>query len=208
MTYLQKKRVLDLTVAIGLAILFIPFWVIVPVLIVLDSGFPIFFKHKRIGKDSQEFMIYKFRSMIPNAQKVLSEKYPHLLEQFKAGDWKIEAKKDPRITNLGRLLRAFTIDEFPQLVNVIRGEMSMVGPRAYVKQELEEQTNKYPQTKKYLKNILAVKPGITGVWQTNGRNEIPFTQRAKIDAGYAGNQSIWHDIKILLKTPKAMLSKW
>lgn len=146
--------------------------------------------------------------MIPDAQKILKEKYPHLLEQFKAEDWKIEAKKDPRITNLGRLLRAFTIDEFPQLFNVIKGEMSMVGPRAYVKEELEEQTNKYPQTKKYIKNILAVKPGITGIWQTSGRNEIPFTQRAKIDSTYANNDSIWEDIKILFKTPKAMISKW
>ncbi len=208
MTYLQKKRILDLIVAFSLVIVFLPFWIVVPILIYLESGSPIIFKHKRVGKNKQEFLIYKFRSMIPDAQKILKEKYPHLLEQFKAEDWKIEAKKDPRITNLGRLLRAFTIDEFPQLFNVIKGEMSMVGPRAYVKEELEEQTNKYPQTKKYIKNILAVKPGITGIWQTSGRNEIPFTQRAKIDSTYANNDSIWEDIKILFKTPKAMISKW
>jgi len=208
MTYLQKKRILDLIVAFSLVIAFLPFWIVVPILIYLESGSPIIFKHKRVGKNKQEFLIYKFRSMIPDAQKILKEKYPHLLEQFKAEDWKIEAKKDPRITNLGRLLRAFTIDEFPQLFNVIKGEMSMVGPRAYVKEELEEQTNKYPQTKKYIKNILAVKPGITGIWQTSGRNEIPFTQRAKIDSTYANNDSIWEDIKILFKTPKAMISKW
>ncbi|KUK79358.1 MAG: Putative Uncharacterized sugar transferase [Microgenomates bacterium 39_7] len=208
MTYQQQKRVLDLIVAISLIILFTPFWILIPILICLDTGGPIIFKHRRVGKGGEEFMILKFRSMIPNAQRVLELKYPELYKKFKAGDWKIEAKSDPRITKLGRLMRAFTIDEFPQLFNVLKGEMSMVGPRAYVRQELDEQMEKFPETKKYLSNILAVKPGITGVWQTSGRNEIPFTQRAKIDANYANEKNILNDIKILLKTPKAMLSKW
>jgi lipopolysaccharide/colanic/teichoic acid biosynthesis glycosyltransferase len=208
MTYEQQKRILDLVVASCLLILFIPFWIIVPILIFLDSGFPIIFKHQRVGKNGKPFMILKFRSMVPNAQILLREKYPHLLEKFKAGDWKMEAKEDPRITPLGRLMRTFTIDEFPQIFNVLKGEMSMVGPRAYVQEELDEQTQKYPHTKKYVDDILSVKPGITGVWQTSGRNEIPFDQRAKMDAEYARNQSIWQDIKILLKTPRAMLSKW
>jgi len=208
MTYNQQKRVLDLIVAITLIIVFLPFWIVVPILIYLDSGKPIIFKHRRVGKNGKEFMIFKFRSMVPNAQDLLTKKYPQLLKQFKEGDWKIEAKRDPRITKLGRLMRTFTIDEFPQLFNVIRGEMSMVGPRAYVEQELKEQMDKHPETKKYLKNILAVKPGITGIWQTSGRNEIPFTQRAKIDSHYATDNCLWHDLKILLKTPHAMLSKW
>lgn len=208
MTYQQQKRALDLIVSVGLIILFTPFWIIIPILIYLDTGGPVIFKHTRVGKDGEEFMIFKFRSMIPNAQRALELKYPELYKKFKAGDWKIEAKNDPRITKLGRLMRAFTIDEFPQLFNVLKGEMSMVGPRAYVKQELKEQMDKFPETKKYLNNILAVKPGITGVWQTSGRNEIPFTKRAKIDANYANDHCIWHDIKILLMTPKAMLSKW
>jgi exopolysaccharide production protein ExoY len=208
MTYDQQKRVLDIIVASGLLIIFTPFWIVIPILVFLNSGGPIIFKHKRVGKNGKPFMIYKFRSMVPNAQKMLKEKYPHLLEKFKAGDWKIEAKKDPRITKLGRFMRAFTIDEFPQIFNVLKGEMSMVGPRAYVQEELDEQMEKYPETKKYLKDILAVKPGITGIWQTSGRNEIPFTQRAQIDSQYAHRQSIWQDIVIMLRTPKAMLSKW
>ncbi len=208
MTFQQQKRILDVIVASILLVLFLPFWIIVPILIYLDSGLPIIFKHKRVGKDGQEFIIYKFRSMVPNAQELLTKKYPHLLKQFKAGDWKIEAKRDPRITPLGLILRRFTIDEFPQIFNVLKGEMSMVGPRAYVKQELKEQMRKYPNTQQHLDAILAVKPGITGIWQTEGRNEIPFTKRAKIDAQYIENQSIWLDIKILLKTPQAMLSKW
>ena len=208
MTYDQQKRILDIIVAFGLLVIFFPFWIVIPILIFLNSGTPIIFRHRRVGKNGNPFMIYKFRSMVPNAQKMLQEKYPHLLEKFKAGDWKIEAKKDPRITKLGRFMRAFTIDEFPQIFNVIRGEMSMVGPRAYVQEELDEQMEKYPETKKYLKDILAVKPGITGIWQTSGRNEIPFTQRAQIDGQYAHRQSIWQDIVIMFKTPKAMLSKW
>jgi len=208
MTYDQQKRVLDIIVAFGLLVIFFPFWIVIPILIFLNSGTPIIFRHRRVGKNGNPFMIYKFRSMVPNAQKMLQEKYPHLLKKFKAGDWKIEAKKDPRITKLGRFMRAFTIDEFPQIFNVLRGEMSMVGPRAYVQEELDEQMEKYPETKKYLKDILAVKPGITGIWQTSGRNEIPFTQRAQIDGQYAHRQSIWQDIVIMFKTPKAMLSKW
>ncbi|HQM15748.1 MAG TPA: sugar transferase [Candidatus Woesebacteria bacterium] len=208
MTYQHQKRCLDIIVASTLIVLFLPFWIIVPLLIYLDTGTPAIFKHKRVGKGGREFYILKFRSMIPNAQRVLEVRYPELYKRFKAGDWKVQAKDDPRITKLGRILRAFTIDEFPQLFNVLKGEMSMVGPRAYVKEELDEQMTKYPKTRRFLKNILAVKPGLTGIWQTSGRNEIPFVQRAEIDAQYAHDHSIWKDIVILCKTPKAMISKW
>jgi len=186
--------------------MFLPVWIIVPILIYLDSGFPIFFKHKRVGIGGNDFYIYKFRSMIPNADEILHKKNKKLLKKFKAGDWKIE--NDPRITKLGKVLRSLTIDEFPQLLNVITGDMSMVGPRAYVKKELDEQTEKYPETKEFKSLILSVKPGITGPWQTSGRNEVPFTVRAKMDAEYAQRQSIIEDIGILFKTPKAMISKW
>lgn len=208
MTYESKKRILDLTVALVLSIVFLPFWVVVPILIVLDSGFPIFFSHRRVGKGGKEFNLYKFRSMVQNADEILHNKNHKLLDEFKKNDWKIAAKDDPRITHLGRFLRAFTIDEFPQIFNVFRGEMSIVGPRAYVKKELQEQTIKYPETKKYINDILSVKPGITGPWQTSGRNEIPFKKRALIDSNYAKNRSILEDLIILAKTPKAMISKW
>jgi lipopolysaccharide/colanic/teichoic acid biosynthesis glycosyltransferase len=208
MNYEFKKRVLDLLVATILLIAFLPFWVIVPLLILIDSGRPIFFSHRRVGKGGQEFDLFKFRSMVQNADEILHRKNHELLDKFKNNDWKIAAKDDPRITRLGRFLRAFTIDEFPQLFNVFRGEMSIVGPRAYVKKELKEQTNKYPETKKYVQDILSVKPGITGPWQTGGRNEIPFKTRALIDSNYAKNRSIRQDLAILIKTPKAMLSKW
>ena len=206
MHYDQQKRILDITVALILMIMFLPVWVLVPLMVYLDSGTPILFKHKRIGQKGKEFELFKFRSMIQNADDILHKHNKGLLKKFKQGDWKIE--NDPRITKLGKALRSLTIDEFPQLYNVIRGEMSMVGPRAYVKKELDEQTEKYPETKKYKDLILSVKPGITGPWQTSGRNEVPFNIRAKMDAEYAKNKSIMTDIKILVKTPQAMISKW
>ena len=208
MTYEQQKRLLDLVVATLLIIAFLPFLIIIPILIIFDSGLPILFQHQRIGKGGREFQINKFRSMVPGAHELLHKRNKRLLRKFKDGDWKIAAKEDPRITRLGRLLRALTIDEFPQLFNVLRGEMSMVGPRAYMRSELKEQTKKYPETRQYIKKILSIKPGITGPWQTSGRNEIPFAKRAKMDAEYASNLALWKDIQILLKTPKAMISKW
>lgn len=208
MTYDQQKRILDLVVACALIIAFLPFWLIIPLLIFFDSGWPVIFTHKRVGKGGIDFQLFKFRSMVLNADEILHQKNHRLLKKFKQGDWKIAAKDDPRITPLGRFLRAFTIDEFPQLFNVIKGQMSMVGPRAYVRKELEEQSKKYPETREYIPHILSVKPGITGPWQTSGRNEIPFDKRAKMDAEYAMKQNIKNDLMILLNTPKAMISKW
>lgn len=199
------KRGIDIVVSSGLLILFFPFWIIIPILIKLDSPGPIFYRHRRIGKDKQPFHMYKFRTMRADADTYLQNN-PSLLKKFKQGDWKLE--NDPRITKLGRILRTVTIDEFPQLVNVLRGEMSMVGPRAYVAQELKEQPKKYPHTKPLIKEILSIKPGITGPWQTSGRNEIPFDKRASLDAQYARSRSITKDLIIILKTPQAMLSKW
>jgi lipopolysaccharide/colanic/teichoic acid biosynthesis glycosyltransferase len=205
-TYAEQKRMLDLVIALGLAVLFFPIWIIIPILIMLDSPGPIIFTHKRVGKNGRPIYLYKFRSMVKDADEILHKQDSKLLEEFKSGDWKL--KNDPRITSLGKILRSLTIDEFPQLLNVIKGEMSMVGPRAYVAKELEEQQEKYPETKNYIKEILSVKPGITGPWQTSGRNEVPFNVRAKMDADYARQRSIWRDILILMKTPRAMLSKW
>lgn len=205
-SYQLQKRILDLAVASVLSLVFLPIWVIVPFLIYLDSGWPIIFRHKRVGKDDKEFYLYKFRSMVPNADEILHKKNKELLKEFKKGDWKLE--NDPRITRLGKVLRSLTIDEFPQLYNVFKGEMSMVGPRAYLKKELEEQARRYPETRKYINQITTVKPGITGPWQTSGRNEVPFKTRAKMDANYARKKSVWYDLLILARTPKAMISKW
>lgn len=205
-SYAEQKRVLDLVVACALVFLFFPVWIMIPILIILDSPGPVIFTHRRVGKNGRSIFLYKFRSMVADADEILHRQDSKLLEEFKKGDWKL--RNDPRITRLGKILRSLTIDEFPQLFNVIKGEMSMVGPRAYVARELEEQQQKYPETRGLIKDILSVKPGITGPWQTSGRNEVPFNVRAQMDAQYARQRNIWHDIVLLTRTPKAMLSKW
>jgi lipopolysaccharide/colanic/teichoic acid biosynthesis glycosyltransferase len=144
--------------------------------------------------------------MVDHAHQYLHEKNPDLLKKFKDNDWKLE--HDPRITRVGRVIRSITIDEFPQLVNVLKGDMSIVGPRAYMREEVNEQVKKYPETKKNIEAIYSIKPGITGPWQVSGRNELPFTKRTDLDAQYANHQSLLNDLVIILKTPKAMFSKW
>ncbi len=207
-SYDHTKRVLDIIVATILAVLFLPVWLTVPVLIVLSSPGPIVYRHKRIGKNGKPFYMYKFRSMVINADEILHKHNKKLLEKFKKMDWKLEAKDDPRITPLGRILRALTIDEFPQLYNVLRGDMSMVGPRAYLEKELREQVKKYPGTGELMKVVLSAKPGLTGLWQVSGRNEITFDKRVGLDAQYVETRSLLNDLKILWKTPLAMISKW
>ncbi len=201
------KRGLDIFSAVVLAIVFSPFFILMPVLIILTSPGPIFYKQKRVGKGGQEFLIYKFRSMVVDADAMIASN-KQLLEKFKKSDWKLDMKEDPRITSIGRVMRALTIDEFPQLLNILRGEMSLVGPRAYRRQEIEEQLARYPKARPLMKQVLRVKPGITGPWQTSGRNEVPFMQRVKLDAAYAKNHSLVRDLEIVIKTPLAMISKW
>jgi len=137
--YDASKRVIDIILAIILAIIFLPVWLMIPILIKLDSPGPIFYRHRRVGKGGKEFWLYKFRTMVVNADEILHKQSPTLLKKFKAGDWKL--RDDPRITKLGRLIRNLTIDEFPQLWNVLKGEMSIIGPRAYIRQELREFIN-------------------------------------------------------------------
>ncbi len=204
--YQVIKRIIDIISSLILAFIFCPVWIFAPIIIWLDSGWPIIYRHKRVGQFGRQFWLYKFRTMIKNADEVLYKKDKHLLKKFKAGDWKLA--DDPRVTKLGRMLRNLTIDEFPQLFNVLKGDMSLVGPRAYIKKELIDQTQKYPQTKQLIDTILSVKPGITGPWQTSGRNIISFDKRARMDFNYARHLNFWWDLIIILKTPKAMLSKW
>ena len=153
--------------------------------------------------------MYKFRSMYTgDNDKRLRENYPELWKKYKEIGWKLPMSEDPRITPIGKIIRASSIDEFPQLVNVLKGEMSLVGPRAYREEELQEYEKKYPNTKKYIDDIRSVKPGITGLWQTSGRNELNFEQRAKLDSKYIRNQSIRQELLIILKTPMSMISRW
>jgi lipopolysaccharide/colanic/teichoic acid biosynthesis glycosyltransferase len=203
------KRLLDIFGSLFLLLLFSPIFLVTIVLIKFTSQGPIFFSQLRVGQNSLPFKMFKFRSMyIGDNDKRLREEYPELWKKYKDAGWKLPMNEDPRITPIGKFIRRFTIDEFPQLVNVLRGEMSLVGPRAYREEELQEYEARYPQTAPHINDIRSVKPGITGLWQTSGRNELPFEERAKLDSYYVRHRSWRQEVIILLKTPLAMLSRW
>lgn len=202
------KRSIDITSSLILIVIFSPIFVITAIIIKLTSPGPVFFKQERVGKNSL-FYMYKFRSMrCGDNDKFLKENYPTLWEKYKKNDWKLSADEDPRITPIGKFIRATSIDEMPQFLNVLQGNMSLVGPRAYRDEELKEYSEKYPQTQKYIKDIRSIKPGITGPWQVSGRNDLSFEKRAKLDSDYAKNRSILNEFIIILKTPLAMFSRW
>jgi len=207
MSYEAAKRFLDITMALLLIIFFSPILIIVPILIKLDSPGPVFVERSdRVGKNKKLFYMYKFRSMIANARELLEKdpKFRRLYEEYKKNSYKL--REDPRITRVGRVLRRFSIDELPQVFNVLKGEMSIVGPRAYYPDELDIQQKVYPESRPHVTELLKIKPGITGFWQVTGRSEINFDKRVKMDAEYARKKSIIQDIIILLKTPLVMIS--
>lgn len=201
------KRLIDVVFSSIFLIFFFPIIVIITILIKLDSHGPILADTpERVGKNGTLFKMYKFRSMIENAHEILREnpKFAKLFNDYKKGSYKL--KDDPRITAVGHFIRKHSLDEVPQLLNVLKGEMSLVGPRAYYPDELREQQKKYPGTKDSVKVVLSVKPGITGFWQVSGRSEINFDKRIEMDADYVKRRSVIYDIWIIIKTPWAMVS--
>jgi lipopolysaccharide/colanic/teichoic acid biosynthesis glycosyltransferase len=207
MFYDIAKRILDVILTLILIVFFLPIWLAVPILIKLDSPGPVFADTpKRVGRKGKLFEMYKFRSMVKNAHRLLRNDpgFKKLYKKYKKNSYKL--KYDPRVTRVGRFLRRFSLDEAPQFVNVLKGEMSLVGPRAYYPDELEKQQKKYPQTKKYVKILLQTRPGITGYWQVAGRSEINFDKRVKMDADYVRQRSIWYDLWIIARTPLAMMT--
>ncbi len=201
------KRFTDIVFSVILLIFFTPINIIVAIAIKLDSPGPILADTpERVGKNGKLFKMYKFRSMVQNAHLLLTEdpEFAKLYEQYKKGSYKL--KNDPRITRVGRFIRKHSLDEVPQLFNVIKGDMSLVGPRAYYPDELREQQKKYPATKDAVKIVLSVKPGITGYWQVSGRSEINFDKRIEMDADYVRKRSILYDLSIIARTPWAMIT--
>src|SRR3990170_385503 len=192
MLYNVFKRLADIFGSIVGLIFLAPLLLLVALAIKLDSLGPVMADTPmRAGKDGKLFKIYKFRSMVQNAHEIL-EKNPKLLEEYKRNSYKIF--NDPRVTRVGRFIRKFSIDEFPQFFNIIKGEMSLVGPRAYYPYELEEQQKKHPQTSQFVDVIFHSKPGLTGVWQISGRSAINFDKRVEIDAKYVKTRNIFYDI--------------
>ena len=205
------KRVIDIFASIVLIIIFSPIMLATAVIIKLSSKGPILVESgnthmRRLGKNAKVFRLFKFRSMFVNADDSLKNdpKYKKLYKEYKESSFKLH--KDPRVTKVGKFIRKYSIDEMPQLFNVLAGDMSLVGPRPYHADELEEQQIKYPGTDKFVKEMHRVKPGITGYWQVEGRSSVNFDKRIEMDAYYARKKSILFDILILLKTPWAMIS--
>ncbi len=207
MMYDFFKRFIDIVGSIVLCAIFFPIAVVTALAIFTDSPGPIFADTpKRVGKNGKLFKLYKFRSMIVNAHLMLRRdpKLRHLFHQYKQNSYKLV--NDPRITRVGHFIRKHSIDEIPQLLNVLTGDMSLVGPRPYYADELEEQQKKYPHTRELVSIVLSAKPGITGFWQVSGRSEVNFDKRIQMDADYVLKRSLLFDIVIILKSPWAMIS--
>lgn len=207
MFYTATKRIIDLVGAIILGFLFLPICLIVAAAIHLDGPGPIFADTpERVGKGGKLFKLYKFRSMVLHAHEKLRRdpKMAKLYLEYKRGSYKL--RHDPRVTRVGHFIRKHSLDEIPQLLNVIHGEMSLVGPRPYYPDELTDQQRKYPHTKELVKIVLSAKPGITGYWQVSGRSEVNFDKRIQMDADYVKKKSLVLDLLILFKSPWAMIS--
>jgi len=190
-----------------LAIIFLPLCIITAIAIEIDSRGPVFADTpNRVGKNGKLFKLFKFRSMVINAHTMLRSdpEMAGLYKQYRQNSYKL--MDDPRVTRVGHFIRKHSIDEIPQILNVLRGEMSLVGPRPYYPDELVEQQKKYPHTKKLVKIVLSEKPGVTGFWQVSGRSEVNFDKRIQMDADYVMKRSLFFDICILLKSPWAMIS--
>lgn len=187
------KRLFDILFSLSVLILFAPVYLLLAFSIALSSSGPIFYVQERVGKNRKKFYCLKFRTMVENADDILleiMENSPHLRQEFEDN---FKLKQDPRITGIGRFLRMTSLDEFPQFWNVLKGDMSVVGPRPLVEEEL-------PRYGRHINKILTIRPGITGLWQVSGRNDIPYPRRVQIDLYYANDKNLWMDMWILFKT--------
>ncbi|MEI6891095.1 MAG: sugar transferase [Pontiella sp.] len=189
------KRMLDIIVSLTALILFAPICLLIGLCILIEDGFPVIYMQKRVGLNGLEFRFYKFRSMVRNADELLEQ----LEQQNESGDGVIfKMKKDPRVLRCGRFLRRSSLDEIPQFINVLAGNLSVVGPRPPLPKEVKTYT--LSERKR-----LHVKPGLTCLWQIRGRSDIPFSEQVSLDLQYIQSQSLLKDIVIMLKTIPAIL---
>ncbi len=187
------KRLFDVLFSLSVLILFSPVYLLLALLIALSSPGPIFYVQERVGKNRQTFGCIKFRTMVVNADEVLLKMMadcPQLRQEFEDN---FKLKQDPRITWIGRFLRITSLDEFPQFWNVLKGDMSVVGPRPLVVEEL-------PKYGRYINKVLTIRPGITGLWQVSGRNDVPYDRRIQMDLYYVNFRNFWIDLLIIIKT--------
>ncbi|UOO43739.1 sugar transferase [Priestia megaterium] len=195
--YLFSKRFLDIVLSLIGLIFLLPVFIIVAICIKIeDKNGPVLFSQTRVGKNQSEFTMYKFRSMVSNAEELLE----NLLEQNETTGAMFKMKNDPRVTKIGRFIRKTSIDELPQLINVLKGDMSLVGPRPPLKREVEVYTQ-------YQKQRLLIQPGCTGLWQVSGRSNIGFEDMVELDLKYIVERSIFKDILIIIKTVLLVFNK-
>lgn len=195
--YLIIKRAFDIVSCIIVLIILLPIYLLVAIAIKLeDPKGKVFYSHNRIGKDGNVIPVYKFRSMFSNSEELFRQFTPEQKAEFEKFQ---KLKDDPRVTKVGKFIRKTSLDELPQLVNVIKGEMSVVGPRPIVEKELE----RYGENSQA---YLSVLPGLTGMWQAYGRSDTTYEERIKLDVYYVHNQSFWLDIKIIFNTVITVLT--
>lgn len=195
--YIKIKRVIDVILASVALILLSPLFAIIAIAIKIDSKGPVFFAHKRIGKNGKIIKLYKFRSMVINAEELIKSFTPEQMKEYKEN---YKLTNDPRITKVGKFLRKTSLDELPQLINIINGDLSIIGPRPVVADELE----KYGVNKD---KFLSVTPGVTGYWAANGRSNTTYEQRMKMELYYIDNLSLKMDIKVFFKTILSVVKK-
>lgn len=202
MFYEIVKRVMDVIISVFALIFLFPIFLVLAVLIKLGDGGPFLYSHERVGRNGMKFRLFKFRSMVEDADELLFSD-PELYKQMRSGTHKLA--DDPRVTKIGHFIRKSSLDELPQFWNVLKGEMSFVGPRAVQPDELERYHLEHPENGASLKLLLSVKPGITGLWQVTGRSTVSFDERISIESIYATKRSLLLDLWIILRTPLAVL---
>ncbi len=196
-SYKMIKRVTDIVLASIALVLLAPVFVLIGLAIKLESKGPVFFKHTRVGKNGKIIKIYKFRSMVENAEDLIQKFTPEQMKEYKEN---YKLTNDPRITKVGNFLRKTSLDELPQIINIIKGDLSIIGPRPVVTEEL----------KKYGNNIdkfLSVTPGLTGYWAANGRSCTSYEQRMQMELFYIDNLSFKMDFKVFFKTIEAVVKR-
>jgi exopolysaccharide production protein ExoY len=187
------KRTLDIVVSLGLIVVSFPFFWLVALIVRIEGG-PVFFTQRRLGQGGRIIHVRKFRSMAPDAEERLRSD-PELFDRYVANGFKLPSDEDPRLSRWGRFLRSSSLDELPQLLSVLRGDMSMVGPRPIVEPELIEYTSRGAHDA-----FLAARPGLTGLWQVSGRSSLSYDQRVELDLEYLAHPSLLADLKIVART--------
>jgi lipopolysaccharide/colanic/teichoic acid biosynthesis glycosyltransferase len=194
----MTKRLFDIVFSLSVLVLCAPIYLILAAAIACTSSGSIFYVQERVGKNYRHFGCIKFRTMVPNADRVLDEMMARSADLRQEFSENFKLKHDPRITKIGKFLRITSLDEFPQFINVLKGEMSVVGPRPLVPEEIEKYGNS-------IDKVLTIRPGITGLWQVSGRNDIPYAQRIRIDVSYVKRRNFWLDLRIVIMTVAVML---